>query len=54
VNNLYSLFASYPEFAKLRSLSPAGRAGHSIRVFKPDDPIVAEALGLATGDGDRT
>mgnify|MGYP007026272066 CR=1 FL=1 len=28
-------------------LEPAGRAGHSIRIFRPGDPEVANALGLA-------
>jgi hypothetical protein len=46
-NNLHSLFASYPQLAGLRSLEPAGRAGHSIRIFRPGDPEVARALGLA-------
>ena len=46
-NNLHSLFANYPQFAALRSLEPAGRAGHSIRIFRPGDPEVANALGLA-------
>ena len=48
-NNLHSLFAPYPEFAALRALEPAGRAGHSIRIFKPADPEVAKALELAPG-----
>jgi len=46
VNNLYSLFGSYRRFSGLRTLEPAGRAGHSIRVFSPGDPEVARALGL--------
>ncbi|MCP5068276.1 MAG: phospholipid carrier-dependent glycosyltransferase [bacterium] len=47
VNNLYSLFADYQQFEGLRALEPAGRAGHSIRIFRPSDPEVARALGLA-------
>ncbi len=47
VNNLYSLFADYQRFEGLRALEPAGRAGHSIRIFRPSDPEVARALGLA-------
>ncbi len=50
-NNLHSLFANYPEFAGLRWLTPAGMAGHSIRIFRPGDPEVAAALSRSR---DRT